>query len=232
MGKLRRKFYKKRMYDNKLMKALAIVLSKPVTIHDMMIDKKICKMSLRKYVPSKYRESHGATGSSATSYSVLKDIIDVSKLDENSKFIDVGCGKGRVIASLLNRGVKCKIVGIELNEEVAEIAKSWAKVYDNVEIRCADAFKEDMDQYTDIFLARPFENELFKKYIEKLESELTHETNIYIFVDQLLGNYLDNRDGWSIVKRDMSYFRKGVFVHITPQRYTVYKYNPKNKVIS
>lgn len=227
MGKLKKAFYKKRIYNNKLFKALAIVSNKAVIFHDVMIDKKVCKMSLQKYVPSKYRESHGATGSSATSYSVLKDIIDINKLNENSKFIDVGCGKGRILASLIHRGVKCKLVGIELNEEVAEIAKSWSKDYDNVEIRCENAFDEDMDQYTDIFLARPFETELFKKYIEKLERELTHETNVYIFVDQLLGDFLDNREGWNLEKRGIAYFRKGFFVQYSPQRYSVYKYIPK-----
>lgn len=226
MNKLRKAFYEKEKYNNKFMKILAAISMKPVTLHDVMIDKKICKMPIHKYIPSKYRESHGATGSSSTSYSVLKDIIDVDKLNDDSVFIDVGCGKGRILASLLHRGVKCKLVGIELNEEVAEVAKSWSKDYDNVEIKCANAFDVDMNEYTDIFLARPFENEIFKKYLEKLESELTHETNIYIFVDQILGN-LEDREGWNIVKRGIAYFRKGFFVQITPQRYSVYKYIPK-----
>ena len=86
-----------------------------------------------------------------------------------------------------------------------------------------------MDEFTDIFLARPFEIELFKKYLSKLESELTHETNIYFYVDQVLGDYLDNRDGWELQKREIAYFRKGFFVNIYPQRYSVFKYTPANK---
>ncbi|MCR5147398.1 MAG: class I SAM-dependent methyltransferase [Eubacterium sp.] len=226
MKKLRRAFYDKEIYNNKLFKMMTIVSNKAVIFRDVMIDKKVCKMSLQKYVPSKYRESHGATGSSSTSYSVVKSIVDINKLNDNSKFIDVGCGKGRVLASLIHRGVKCKMVGIELNEEVAEIAKSWAKNYDNIEIRCENAFEVDMSEYTDIFLARPFENELFKKYIEKLESELTHETNIYFYVDQLLGDFLDDREGWNLEKRGISYFKKGFFLSYSPQRYSVYKYIP------
>ena len=226
MKKLRRAFYAKQMFQKKYIKVLAVISLKFVTLHDILIDKKICKVSLRKYVPSKYRESHGATGSASTSYSALKDVIDIKKINGNSKFIDVGCGKGRVIASLLNRKAKCELVGIELNEEVADFAKSWAKKYENVDIKCVNAFEVNMDEFTDIFLARPFEKEMFEQYIEKLESELTHETNIYIYVDQILGD-LENRDGWNLEKRGISYFRKGFFVNYMPQRYSVYKYIPK-----
>ena len=226
MNKLRKKFYQKQFYSNKLIIKIAAFSGRFVRLHDVMTDKKICKMSLRKYVPSKYRESHGATGSASTSYSVLKDIIDLNKLNDDSVFIDVGCGKGRVLASLLHRKVKCKLVGIELNEEVADIAESWSKDYDNVEIKCVNAFDVNMNDYTDIFLARPFENEMFKEYLKKLENELTHETNIYIFVDQILGN-LEDREGWTLEKRGISYFRKGFFVNYLPQRYSVYKYIPK-----
>lgn len=229
MGRLKDSFYKKKMYKNKLMKALAVVLMKPVSLRDAMRDKKVCKMSLRKYVPSKFRESHGATGSTATPYSVVKDIVDMNNINENSKFVDVGCGKGRVLAALLHQKAKCKLVGIELNEEVADIAKTWSEPYDNVEIICGDAFKIDMEEYTDIFLARPFETELFKEYLLKLEKELKQETNVYFYVDQFLGDFLDNREGWHLQKRGISYFRKGFFMSLSPQRYSVFKFIPNNK---
>ncbi|MCR5429776.1 MAG: class I SAM-dependent methyltransferase [Eubacterium sp.] len=226
MKKLRKAFYAKKMFKKKYIKLIAVISLKFVTLHDILIDKKICKVSLRKYIPSKYRESHGATGSASTSYSALKDVIDINKIDNDSKFIDVGCGKGRVLASLLHRKAKCKMVGIELNKEVADFAESWAKNCDNVEIKCVNAFELNMDEFTDIFLARPFEKKMFKQYIEKLESELTHETNIYIYVDQFLGD-LEERNGWCLEKRGISYFRKGFFVNYMPQRYSVYKYIPE-----
>ncbi len=211
------------------MKILAVILMKPVSFRDVLRDKRVCKMSLRKYVPSKFRDSHGATGSAATPYKVVEDMVDIDSLDVHSKFVDVGCGKGRVIAALLNKKAKCKLVGIELNEEVADIAKTWSEPYDNVAIICGDAFKIDMGEYTDIFLARPFETELFKEYLQKLEKELKQETNIYFYVDQLLGNYLDNREGWHLQRRGISYFRKGFFMSMSPQRYSIFKFIPQDK---
>ena len=227
MNKVKSTFYKKQMYNNKLIMLLAKVSHKFVSIYDSFVDKKVCKMSLKKYVPSKYRESHGATGSYSTEYLILKDIIDTEKLDENSKFIDVGCGKGRVIASLLHRKVNCPMVGVELNEEVAEVAKSWTKAYDNVEIKCVNAFEIDLNEYTDIFLARPFEVEMFEKFLEKMEQEIKHEVRVYMYVDQLYIGVMDDRPRWNLEKRGISYFRKGFFVNITPQRYSVYTYKPQ-----
>ena len=223
MGK---KFYQKQRYNNKLMKSLAIVLMKPIAVHNTIIDKKICGMSLKKVIPSKHRESHGATSATATSYAVLSDVIDTSKLNENSKFIDVGCGKGRVLAYLLNKKVNCKMVGVELDSEVVEIAKSWTKNYENVEIIQDNVFDLDISEYTDFCLSRPFEKEAFIQFLDKIGNEAKQEINVYLIFDQQVGNYLDNKEGWTLEKRGILYFRKGLFVYFSPQRYSVFKYNP------
>ena len=223
MGK---KFYQKQRYNNKFMKALAIVLMKPIAVHNTIIDKKICGMSLKKVIPSKHRESHGATSATATSYAVLSDVIDTSKLNENSKFIDVGCGKGRVLAYLLNKKVNCKMVGVELDSEVVEIAKSWTKNYENVEIIQDNVFDLDISEYTDFCLSRPFEKEAFIQFLDKIGNEAKQEINVYLISDQQVGDYLDNKEGWTLEKRGILYFRKGLFVYFLPQRYSVFKYNP------
>ena len=223
MGKA---FYQKQRYNSKFMKALAIVLMKPIAVHNAIIDKKICGMSLKKVIASKYRESHGATSATATSYAVLSEVIDTSKLCENSKFIDVGCGKGRVLAYLLNKKINCKMVGVELDSEVAEIAKSWTKNYDNVEIIQDNVFDLDMSEYTDFCLSRPFEKDAFIDFLDKIEREAEQEINVYLISDQQIREYLDDKDGWTLEKRGILYFRKGLFVYHIPQRYSVFKYVP------
>ena len=229
MGRLKKAFYQKKIYNNKFLKKFAYISIKPVSLHDEMVDKKICGMSIRKTVPTEFRESHGATSSTATNYCVLKEVIDTKKLNENSKFIDVGCGKGRVLAYLLREKVNCKIVGAELNEEVADIAKSWTKKYENVEIIQGNVFEMDISEYTDFCLSRPFETDAFKKFLNKIESEAKQEINVYLISDQFLGDYLDNREGWSIEKRGAIYSRKGFIIYQYPQRYSVCKFTPKDK---
>lgn len=226
MNKLKRAFYQKRIYNNKLLQKITLISVKPISLHDELVDRKICGMSIRKTVPTKCRESHGATSSTATNYCVIKDVIDTSKLNEESKFIDVGCGKGRVLAYLLREKVDCKIVGVELDNEVAEIAKSWTKAYNNVEIINNNVFEMDMSEYTDFCLSRPFETDTFKEFLKKIEREAKQEVNVYLISDQYLGDFLDERSGWTIEKRGIIYFRKGFYVYRTPQRYSVCKYNP------
>ena len=224
MGKA---FYQKQRYNNKFMKVLAIILMKPIALHNLIIDKKICGMSLKKVVSSKYRESHGATSATATSYAVLSEVIDTKKINENSKFIDVGCGKGRVLAYLLNKKVNCKMVGVELDADVAEIAKSWTEKFDNVEIIQDNVFDLDISEYTDFCLSRPFEVDSFKAFLDKIDKEAKQEVNVYLISDQQIGDYLDKKEGWTLEKRGILYFKKGLFVYLYPQRYSVFSFNPK-----
>ncbi|HAR92211.1 MAG TPA: hypothetical protein DCR28_03870 [Eubacterium sp.] len=229
MGKLKESFYKKRIYNNKLLQKFALISVKPVSLYDTMVDKKICGFSIKKTVPTEFRESHGATSSTATNYCVLKEVVDTKNLNENSKFIDVGCGKGRVLSYLVHEKAKCKAVGVELNEEVANIAKSWTKNYENLEVITGNVFDMDMSEYTDFCLSRPFEADAFKKFLNKIEDEAKQKVNVYLISDQFLGDYLDNREGWSIEKRGAIYSRKGFIIYQYPQRYSVCKYTPKDK---
>ena len=71
---------------------------------DNVIDNKVCGVSLSKYEKSVFRDDKngiGLTGSQATHYSILKKIFDKVNIDESDSFIDVGCGKGRVLAYLV-----------------------------------------------------------------------------------------------------------------------------------
>ncbi|MBR3150122.1 MAG: class I SAM-dependent methyltransferase, partial [Eubacterium sp.] len=118
-----------------------IVYKKPVKVlnsklavinrhFDEVHDKKLVGMSLGKYVPSQHREDMGATGSESTPYCALRKMIGADTFDENDVFADIGCGKGRVLAYMAAEyGFKGKIRGVELNDEVAQLAAEWAKQF-------------------------------------------------------------------------------------------------------
>ena len=118
------------------------------------------------------------------------------------------------------------MVGVELDSEVVEIAKSWTKNYENVEIIQDNVFDLDISEYTDFCLSRPFEKEAFIQFLDKIGNEAKQEINVYLISDQQVGDYLDNKEGWTLEKRGILYFRKGLFVYFSPQRYSVFKYNP------
>ena len=87
-------------------------------LYDYSIDKKVCGTSLIKYVPSVFRDDKngvGSTGSQSTHYFILNRMFSHVELKETDRFIDIGCGKGRVLAYLIHKKAPCSLTGIELN---------------------------------------------------------------------------------------------------------------------
>ncbi len=200
---------------------------------DEIKDKKICGQSLVKYVPSVFRDDKngiGSTGSQSTSYVILKRIFSHVELKEEDNFIDVGCGKGRVLAYLIDQKCPCSLHGIEINPESGKIAVEWTKKYDNVTVEIGDAFLIDYDRYSVLFLGRPFLPKTFLSFIEKLESTVTHPITFIYWVDQQSGYLLKDRPGWNMQFREVLRRINGIRIAYCPQSYSVWTYKPKKTV--
>lgn len=61
----------------------------------------------------------GANGVYHTDYSVINTIFSLVPIGEQDVLVDVGCGKGRVINYWLSQGYTNKMVGLELDPQVA-----------------------------------------------------------------------------------------------------------------
>jgi len=190
-------------------------------------DKKICGMNLGAFVPTPFAESHGATGSQSAPYQGLDIILKDLVLTRDDSFIDIGCGKGRVIAYMVSRNFPCRITGIEINPVVAGVAKRWTSRYPDIEIIEGDAFGLDYNDYTVLFMYRPMEEFTFKMFVEYLEETLTHPIKLYYYVDVQSGYYLNDRPGWTLLERSELFFVRGLFIHKEPQRYSVWNYTPE-----
>ena len=192
-------------------------------------DRRICGQSLVKYVKSVYRDDAngvGMTGSQSTHYIILSRIFSHITLTEQDSFLDVGCGKGRVLAFLLKKRVRCRLYGVEINETSGKVALEWTKKYDLVSVTLGDAFQLDYNPYTILFLGRPFLPKTFLQFIERLESGLTHPITLIYWVDQQSGQLLKDRPGW-----DMRFMEKLAVIHglkiaKTPQCYSIWTYDP------
>ncbi len=221
--------YSKKFYRNFFVRKFISLSLKITDYFDEKKDRKICGCSLVKYVPSLYRETMGATGSQSTCYWTLDRIFADSSFDKDDAFIDVGCGKGRILAYMIGKKYPCSLTGVELNDEVASYAADWAEKYDNVKIISGSAFDLDYNEYTVLFMGRPFEPEMFYKFIDKLENELKHSIRLYYWVDQQSGDHLNDRKGWKMHKREKIFMSHGLFVARTPQRYSVWTYTPNEE---
>ena len=55
-------------------------------------------------------------------YDIIKKILNSLKLKRENIFVDIGCGKGRILFLVATENIK-KIVGIELRKKLVDIAK-------------------------------------------------------------------------------------------------------------
>ena len=189
-------------------------------------DLKICGEKLGVFVPSPFSKEIGATGCQSAPYKGLDVVLKDLTLSSNDSFVDIGCGKGRVIAYLVGKGAPCSITGIEINPEVASVASRWTKRCRNVEIIEGDAFGLDYNDYTVLFMYRPMESDVFICFVNLLEMTLTHPVKFYYYADGQSGYYLNDRPGWKLIERQEIHHAGGMYIHRVPQRFSVWQYTP------
>ena len=220
------------MSNNPLKRTGRFINDKILNRMDILLDRKICGQSLIRYEKSVFRDDGdgvGMTGSQATRYLVLKKIFERVDIKDTDSFIDVGCGKGRVLAYLVSHGYKCSINGIEINEVSAKIAKEWTAKYPQINFMIGDAFKLNYNDYTILFFGRPFLPVTFLEFIELIESQLTHPIQLVYWVDQESGYLLLNRPGWNLVWRDVIDKIYGFEVAECPQGCSLWRYEPQQE---
>ena len=218
---------------NKLLKKVDRALSSRVlNILDGCVDRRICGRSLVKYVPSTDRDDQagtGGTGSQSTPYMVLRHIFSHVTLRPEDVFLDVGCGKGRVLAFLVREKCPCPIYGIEHNPEVGRLAQDWAKRYEQVHVLVGDALELDYAPYTVLCLARPFLPKTFLVFLDRLERTADHPLTLIYWVDQQSGHLLLGRPGWEMRHREILTRLHGVRVASSPQGYSIWSYDPQKR---
>lgn len=196
------------------------------TACDMVKDFKICGKSLTKYVASVDRKVLQATGSESARYWALDEVFKDMKFNKDDKFIDVGCGKGRILAEMERIKFPGQLYGIELNPDVAKYAQDWAKRYDNLTIMSGDAFKLDYNDYNIIMLCRPFLEEMYVTFLEKMEKDIKHPVTVILYVDNYMAKYVKDKPQWRMHKQEVV-FKKGLLAYsYYPVRYSIWTYDP------
>ena len=191
---------------------------------DRKRDLKLCGVDMSYTVPSEYLKTvKGATSAQSTPYAALDMAFGKLKFTEKDSLLDVGCAMGRVLAYLLYRRFPGKITGIELNEQVAAVAKSWTDRFPQVTLICGNAFDLNLDNYTVFYLSNPMDKETTQKFLEKLEQEATHPVTM-IFMIRI--PVQKGRPGWTVLRSGTIYKKCGVAVFKRRQPYAVMRYTP------
>jgi protein-L-isoaspartate O-methyltransferase len=123
--------------------------------------------SLRGKVESKYRNA-GAHATNSTPYDVLPVLFENAAVEPSDVLVDVGSGKGRVLNWWLAQYPKNKIVGIELDPEIAAACAKRLSRFNTVTVIAGDACELAPESGTVFFLFNPFAEFVVQKFIDKL----------------------------------------------------------------
>jgi hypothetical protein len=88
---------------------------------------------------------------------------------ESDVLVDVGCGKGRVINFWLGRGLRNRIIGIEIDPEIAATTRNRLARHPNVEIITGDAIQLLPEDGTLFFLFNTFGQDPMRRFMEQLK---------------------------------------------------------------
>lgn len=149
-----------------------------------------------------------------TSYQRLEAMIDYLKLRQDDVFIDLGCGKGRAIFLVATQKLK-KVVGVEVREELADIAKENLKNLRSnktpIEIFNADAADFDVRDGTAFFMFNPFGDKTLAKVVDNVKASLrTNPRNIRIVYYNPAHRHLLNSQDWLAPEGEID--KTGIFV--------------------
>lgn len=201
-----------------------------VLAFDEAIDQRICGVSLSEERETRFADE-GAHDPTATHYFVLEELFSHLAFDDGSHLLDVGCGKGRVLAHFVRQRYPGRATGIELDPELAEAAARWVGRYDSLSIISGSVLDIDLDRYTHFYLFNPFSPGVLQAFIESLEAQLTHAATIVHMSDNGDTWHYVGRSGWTeLTSGSIQYGHNArgypFEVYDCPQHYTIWRYEP------
>ena len=123
----------------------------------------------------------GANDTSSSYYYVISRLFQKYPVKASDVLVDVGCGKGRVINWWLRKGYANKIVGIELDENVAAKTMKTFKKNENVEILCGNAVDAIPADGTLFYLYNSFNGEVLKEFKDRLKKVCANIEEVRIY---------------------------------------------------
>lgn len=115
----------------------------------------------------------------AATWRLLPRWLDPGQVSPSDVFVDVGCGKGRVVFQAARLYPFKRVIGVDLAPELIEIAQSNIdKTRDrlrcnDVELVAADVTEWEVpDDVTVVFLHNPFGGAVFQSFLDHLDESL------------------------------------------------------------
>jgi hypothetical protein len=136
---------------------------------------------------------------------VFKDRIKPSDV-----LVDVGSGKGRVLNWWLSRGYRNRMIGIELNPQVAEACRKRLRKHKNVTVITGEVCASIPEDGTLFYLFNPFSPEAMARFRNRLFELFGSQGSILVlYYNPLFVDVFATDPNWSVEVLDLgcpSYF--------------------------
>jgi hypothetical protein len=122
----------------------------------------------------------GANGTQSSEYMQLRILFKPERvpIKKADVLVDVGSGKGRVINFWLMCGHRNRMVGIEVDQEIAELARQRLKRYPNVCIVTGDVNENLPPDATKFYLWNSLQAELMRRFKARLLESYGHRGDV------------------------------------------------------
>jgi hypothetical protein len=122
-------------------------------------------------IPSRFAHL-GAERTGSTAYFQIEEHfhragIQVGPADV---LVDIGCGKGRVLNYWLSCGYRNRMVGLELDPQIADWVRRRLRSWPNVEIITGDAVENLPEEGTIFYAANPFNAAVMARLKARMEA--------------------------------------------------------------
>lgn len=118
---------------------------------------------------SNSREEIGGIRYESTGIWILRDTFKQFSIRPDDVIVDAGCGTGRVLAWMISRGYRNRMIGIEIDEKLAKIAERALNKYPNVSIVQGDIIENLPEDATLFYLFNPFKADLMRNFRDSLK---------------------------------------------------------------
>lgn len=162
--------------------------------------------------PSRYKHL-GAHGVRNVSYRPLEKLFACITINSDDVLVDVGCGKGRMINYWLRKKLPNKIVGIEIDEEVAAWVRNRLKSFSNVQIITGDAVANIPMDGSIFYMYNPFDENIMKRFSSRLTSLRGSGKRIAIlYYAPQYANVFKNDSAWDVRKIEMDIYEPAYLI--------------------
>ena len=198
--------------------------------YEAQVDKELCGVDLTYERQTRYAQM-GAHDAAPTYYFVLEELFEHCAFDERSHLLDVGCSTGRVLAHFLRSGLPGQATGVELDPELAAVARAWTAPYPNLHVLQANVLDLDLDPYTVFYLFNPFSASVLERFIEAVELQVTHPCTVIHMSDNGDTWHYLGRPGWTeMATGTIESLRNArgyqVKAYENAQHYTIWRHEP------